>query len=133
MVAHDKTLNKHYVLRGAEAMVVDLSKLDTISVKKYGEPLDDPECICGFEKTFSVVKLIEFVDPVRPVMDCTEQLSTRQLLLSRMVSFFFDTKSLTALVTRQEDPAELSCRVSQMRYRRRNRFWLVLIHMRGIV
>ena len=38
-------------------------------------------------------------------MDCIEQLSTRQLVHSRVVSLYFITKFLTALVTGQGVPA----------------------------
>ena len=53
MIVHDTTSNKDYFLRGAAAGVIDLSKLGPVSGKKYGEPLDDPVCVCGFEKTLS--------------------------------------------------------------------------------
>ena len=45
MLAHDTTSDKDYVLRGAIAMAIDLSKFGIISGKKYGEPLDDPMCV----------------------------------------------------------------------------------------
>ena len=77
MIAHSMNLNKDCVLRGASAMTVDLSKFGSISGKKYEEPLGDPVCVCGFEKALSAGQLIDFGDPVRPVMDCIEQLSTR--------------------------------------------------------
>ena len=111
MVAHHTTLNKDCILRGAAVMAIDISKLGTISGKKHGEPLDDPVCVCGFEKALSAGQLIDFSDPVRPAMDCFEQLSTCQLILSRMVSLFIVTKFLTALVTNQESPAgvQLQC------------------------
>ena len=80
-------------------MPVDLSKLGTISGKKYGDPQDDPVCVCDFEKSLSARQVIDFGDPVRLVMDCIEQLSTRQLVHSRMFSLFIVTKLLTALVT----------------------------------
>ena len=50
-------------------MTVDFSKFGTISGKKYGEPLDDPVCVCGFEKALLARQLIDFGDPIRPVMD----------------------------------------------------------------
>ena len=86
-------------------MAVDYSKLGTISGKRYGEPRDDPECVCGFEKVLSAGKLIEFGDRARPVMDCIEQLSIRRLFFSRMVSLFYVTKLITELVIGQENPS----------------------------
>ena len=65
MAAHNVTSDKDYVLCGATAMAVDLSKLGTISGKKYGEPLNDPVCVCGFEKDLSAGKLIDFSDSAR--------------------------------------------------------------------
>ena len=96
MVAHEVISDKDYVLRGATATAVDLSKFGTISGKKYGEPLDDSVCVCGFEKTLSTGQLIDFGDPVHPVMDRMEHLSTRHLVHSRMFSLFFVTNFLTA-------------------------------------
>ena len=72
MIAHDTTSNKDCFFRGAAAMVVDISKLGSVSGKKYGEPLGDPVCVCSFEKAILAVQLIDFGDPVRPVMDCIE-------------------------------------------------------------
>ena len=69
MVAHNTKLNKYCALRGASAMTVGLSKFGSISGMKYGEPLDDPVCVCGFEKALSAGQLIYFGDLVRPVMD----------------------------------------------------------------
>ena len=111
IVAHDISSYKDYVLRGAAAMAFDLSKFGTISEKKYGEPLDGPVCVCGFEKAFSAEQLIDFRDPVRPLMDCIEQSYKRQLVHSRMVSLLFVTKFLTVLVSGQENPAraQLPC------------------------
>ena len=80
MVAHTTKLNKDCALRGALAMVIDVSKLGIISDTKYGEPLDDAVCVCGFEKSLSAGQLIDFGDTVRPEMYCIEQLSTRQLV-----------------------------------------------------
>ena len=91
MIAHDMTPNKDYFLRGAAAVEVDLSKFGSVSGKKYGEPLGDPVCVCLFESTLSAGKLIDFGDPVRSVMVCIEQLSTNQLIHSRMVPLFFVT------------------------------------------
>ena len=82
MVAHDVISDKDYVLHGAAAMIVEFSKFGSISGKKYEEPLVDPVCVCGFEKTLLAGQLIDFGDPVRPVMDCIEQLYTRQLVHS---------------------------------------------------
>ena len=56
--------------------------------------------------SFRLDNLSTFGDPVRLVIDCTEKLSTRQLVHSRIVSIFYKTKFLTALVTGQENPAE---------------------------
>ena len=111
MIAHNSTSIEDCILRGASAMTTNLSKLGTISSKKHGEPLDDSLCVYGFEKVLSAGQFIDFGDPVRPVMDCIEQLCTRQLVRSRMGSLFFITKFLRALVTDQENPAgaELSC------------------------
>ena len=97
-------------------MTVDLNKLGSISGKKYGEPLDDPVCVCSFEKVLLAEELIDFGDPVRPMMDCIEQLSKRQLVHSRMISLFYVTKFLTAIVTGQENPAGLSFHVFLMEY-----------------
>ena len=47
--SHNPKLSKDCALRGASAMTIDLSELDSISDKKYGEKLCDPACICGFE------------------------------------------------------------------------------------
>ena len=82
MFAHDTKSDKDYVLSGEAAMAVD-----------------DPVCVCGFEKALSAGQLINFGDPVCSVMDCIEQLSTRKLVHSRMVSIFFVTKFLATLVT----------------------------------
>ena len=82
MVAHGMLLDKDYVLCDAAAMAVDLSKLGSISEKKYEEPLDDHVCVYSFEKALSAGQLIDFGDSVRPAMDCIEQLSTHQLVLS---------------------------------------------------
>ena len=54
IVAHDAISDKDYVLRGAAAMTVDFRKLGTVSGKKYGKPLHDPVCVCGFEKAFQL-------------------------------------------------------------------------------
>ena len=62
MVTHDTTSGQGCFLRGAEAMSVDLSKFGIISGKKYGELLDDPVCVCGFEKALSAGQLIDFGD-----------------------------------------------------------------------
>ena len=62
-------------------------------------------CVFGFEKALSARQLIDFGDPVRPVMYYIKQLSTRQHVHSQMVSLLSVTKFLTALVTGQEDPA----------------------------
>ena len=80
MVGHDMKSNNDCVFRSASAMTADLSKFDTESGKKYGDPLGDPVCVCGFEKALSARQLIEFDDQVRPVMVFIEQLSTRQLV-----------------------------------------------------
>ena len=69
MIAHDTTSEKDYVFRGAAAMVIDLSKFGSIPGKRYGEPLDDPVCVCGFEKALSVRQLIDLGDSIRPVME----------------------------------------------------------------
>ena len=99
MVSHDVISNNDYVLHGAAAMVVDSSKLGSISGKKCEEPLGDPVCVCSFKKALSAGQLIDFGDPVLPAMDCFEQQSTRQFVHSRMVSLYFITKFLMALVT----------------------------------
>ena len=69
MVAHDTTSNKDCVFRDAAAIAIDLSKLGSVSGKKYGEPLGDPICVCGFKKALSVGQLIDFGDPARRVKD----------------------------------------------------------------
>ena len=111
MVAHDVPSDKEYVIRGAAAMAVGLRKFDIISGKKYGKPLDDLVCVCGFEKALLAGQLIDFGDPVRLVMNFIEQLSTCQLFHSRIVYLFFVRKFFTALVTGQENPAgaQLPC------------------------
>ena len=78
---------------------------------KHGELPDDPVYVCSFEKALSAGQLIDFGEPVRPVMDYIEQLSIRQLVHSRMVSLSYLPKFLTALVTGQENPvgAQLPC------------------------
>ena len=86
-------------------MTVDLSKFGTMCGKNYGEPLDDPVCVCGFEKAISAGQLIESGDPVHTVMYRIDQLSTCQPAHSLMVSLFFVTKLLTTQVTGQESPA----------------------------
>ena len=48
MVAHDLRSDKDYVLLGAAEMSVDLCKLDNISGRRCGEPLDDHVCVYGF-------------------------------------------------------------------------------------
>ena len=50
-------------------------------------------------------QIIDFGDPVRPVMDYIEQLSTRKLVHNRIVSLYFVSRFLTALVTGQGVPA----------------------------
>ena len=73
--------------------------------KKYGEPFVDPVRICSLEKALSAEQLIDLGDPIRPVMDCIEQLYTRYLVHSRVVSLYFITKSPTAIITVQGFPA----------------------------
>ena len=92
-------------------MTVELSRFGIICGRKYGKPLDDPVCVCGFKTALSIGKLIDFGDLTRPVMDCIEQLSTRQPVHSRLVSLFLVTMFLTALVTDQNNPvwAQLPC------------------------
>ena len=70
-------------------MSTDLSKLSIASEKEYGELVDDPLCVYGFEMALSVGQLIDFGEPANPVMDCIEHLSTRKLVHSRLVSLFF--------------------------------------------
>ena len=53
MVAYNTKLNSNCALRGASAMKFDLSKFGSIPCMKYVEPLDDPVCVCGFEKALS--------------------------------------------------------------------------------
>ena len=105
MVRHDTTSNKDQVFRGAADMTIDLSQFSHVSGMKYGEPLSDPTCVCGFEKVLSAEQLIDFGDSVRPVMDCIKQLSTRQQVYNRIVSLYFVTRFLTALVTGPGVPA----------------------------
>ena len=64
MVAHDTTSGKDCFPRGVTAVLVYLSKFGTTSGKKYGEPLEDPLCVCGFENALSAGRLIDFEDPV---------------------------------------------------------------------
>ena len=63
MVGHDATSSKDRVLRAAAEMTVDLSKLGTISGKKYGEQLDEPVCVCGFEKALFPWKIYRLWRP----------------------------------------------------------------------
>ena len=63
---YNMSLNKDCRLRGASAMTVDFGKLGTISGKKYGEPLEDLVCVCGFENALLTGQLIERGDPDRP-------------------------------------------------------------------
>ena len=86
-------------------MRIDLSQLGNISGQKYGEQLSDPVCVCGFEKALSAGELIDFGDPLRPVMECIELISTRLLVHSRVVSLYYVTKFIVALVTEQGVPA----------------------------
>ena len=86
-------------------MTVDLSQFGHVSGKDYGVSLSDPLCVCGFEKALLAGQLIDFGDPVSPAMDCIEQLSTRQLVYSRIVSLCFVTKFLTVLFAVQKVPA----------------------------
>ena len=116
MVAYDVISNKEYVLRGATAMVVDFSQFGSISRKRYGEPLGDLVCFCVFEKALLAGQLVDFGDPVHPVMNCIEKLSTRQLVYSQMVSLYFVTRFLTPLVTGQGVPAGLGFHGYLMRY-----------------
>ena len=60
MLAHDTTSSKDCIPRGATAMMVDLSKLCSVSEMNYGELIDDPVCFCSFEKAFSAAQLIFF-------------------------------------------------------------------------
>ena len=103
--------NKGNLIRGASAIPVDFSKLSSVSGQKCGEMLGEPVCVCGFEKTPLAGKLIDVGYSVRPLMDCIELLSTRQLVYSRMVSLIFIYKFLTALVTGRKVPAgaQLPC------------------------
>ena len=56
-------------------------------------------------------QLFEFDDSACPVMDCFEQLSTCQLVHSRIVSLYFVKNFLKALVTGHKAPAgaQLPC------------------------
>ena len=65
MIVHDTTSDRDYVLRGAAAMTSDLRKLDTISRKKYGDQLDVPVCVCGFEKALLAGELFYLGELVR--------------------------------------------------------------------
>ena len=60
MVAHDMTSDEDCFLLRATTMSVDLSKLVIVSTKTYGEPLDNPVCVCGFEDALSAGHLIGF-------------------------------------------------------------------------
>ena len=77
MVAHDTISDEHYVLCDAAVMAVDLSKFSIIDGSKYGEPLYDPVCACGFEKALLARKLIYFGDQARQLTDLFELLFTR--------------------------------------------------------
>ena len=79
---------KDNVLRGAAMMTVDSIRFGCLSGLKYGESLVEPVCVCGFDMALSARYLIEFDDPVRPVMDCIEQPSIRQLIRCRIISLF---------------------------------------------
>ena len=96
MIAHQPLSNKDKSLRGVAKMAVDFSKLGCLSGQKYGEQLFEHVRVSGFEKILSVGQSIDFGDPVRPVMDYIEQLSTRQLVYSRKGSLLFMNKYLTA-------------------------------------
>ena len=86
-------------------MTVDVSKFGSISGKKYEKLLGDPVRVCKSEKVFSAGLLIDFGDPVRQVMDCIEQFSTRELVHRLVVSLYFVTRFLTVLVIGREVPA----------------------------
>ena len=49
MISQDTTSNNDWFIRGAAAVAVELSKLGSVSRKKYGEPLVDHVFVCGFE------------------------------------------------------------------------------------
>ena len=101
MVAHDVITSMDYIFRGASAIVFDLSKFGSLSGKKYDGSFGDTVCVCCFEKALSDGQLIDFGDSACPVRDCIEQLPRRQSVHSKMVSFYFIAKFLTALVTGQ--------------------------------
>ena len=98
MVGQDTKTNKDRIIRGAAAMIVDLSKFGTESEKNYREPLREPVCVCSFKKAFSVGKLIDLGDSACPKMYCIKQLSTGQLVYSRVISLYLIITLLTSLV-----------------------------------
>ena len=69
MIAHSSLPNKDNFLRFVAAMAFDFSKIGCLSGQKYGESLGGPVSVCSFEKALSGGQLIEFGNPVRPVMN----------------------------------------------------------------
>ena len=59
-------------------MAISLRKFGIVSPKNVWRAARDPVCFCGFEKVLSVEQLMDLDDPVRLLMDCIKQLSTRQ-------------------------------------------------------
>ena len=58
--------------------------------------------MCVYDAALNANKLIDFVDPVRPELDCIEHLWTRKLVHCLVVSLLFANKSLTSLVIEKE-------------------------------
>ena len=87
-------------------MTANLSKFGSLSGLKYEQTVSEIICACDFEKFLSADQLIDFGDPVRPVMDCIEQRSTHQPVYCQMVRLFLLYKQLTVITTDLETPAE---------------------------
>ena len=105
MISHQPLSSRDNFYRGAAAMAIDYSKFSCLSGQKYEKSFDKSACYFGFEKTLSGGRICWLRNPVRPVMDCIEQPSTRQLVYSIIVSVFFTKTHLRALLTGQEVPA----------------------------
>ena len=82
MVANNTTSIKDCIFHDAVAMAVDLCKLGSVPGKKYKQPLDARACVCSFEKAIYAGQLQNIVDPVHPLRDLIEQLSTCYLSIT---------------------------------------------------
>ena len=102
MIVQKASWKKDQLLRGASAIVVDFSKFCILSGLQYEEAIGEPICFYKFKMALFSGQLIDLSYPARPILDYIEQLSTRQLFHSRLVSLLYFNKYLTVIVTGQE-------------------------------